>query len=68
MTLDERDRLDIHDETDDNPVVSIETNGEETRLVYKDGTIDWKQHDRTLTEDEEGRCEEIYQMGRRSNG
>ena len=65
--LDERDRLDIHDEDDSNPVVKTETNGDVTRYVYEDGSTGWKLRDRFLTEHEQDRYEEIYQMGRRSD-
>ncbi len=65
--LDERDRLDIHDEDDSNPVVSTTTNGDVTRYTYKDGSTGWNLRDRFLADYEQDRCEEIYQMGRRSD-
>ena len=68
MDIDERDRLDIHDEDDDNPIVETTTNGDVTRYVYQDGSTGWKLHNCFLADYEQDRYEEIYQMGRRSNG
>ena len=67
MRLDEREAKDIHDENDDNPVVTTETNGDVTRFAYEDGSTGWKLRNGFLADYEQDRYEDIYQMGRRSN-